>query len=113
MDLVVRAVDEAVRSLVLMSDYLASTPLWVGVGACLGCGYLERLGLPEPLAQGLLAWQELFDAHYRQEGGWDSPDVATTYEQNGHRLQAALQKALPDSVVQLDLWPITGQAPSV
>ncbi|WP_380176163.1 hypothetical protein ACFEMC_10690 [Kineococcus sp. DHX-1] len=113
MDSMVRAGDQQVGSLVLMSDYLAPTPLWVGVGACLGHGYLERLGLPEPLAQQLLAWQELFDAHYRQEGGWDSPDAATIYEQDGHQLQAALQEALPDSVVQLDLWPITGQAPSV
>lgn len=109
----VRTVDEQVGSLVLMSDYLAPTPLWAGVGACLGRGYLERLGLPEPLTQGLLAWQELFDAHYRHEDGWDSPDVATTYEQDGHQLRAALQEALPSSVVQLDLWPITGQAPSV
>ena len=109
----VRAVDKQVGSLVLTSDYLAPTPLWVGVGACLGRDYLERLRLPQPLVQGLLAWQELFDAHYRPEGGWDSPEAATTYEQDGHQLRSSLQEALPDSVVRLDLWPITGQAPTV
>ncbi|WP_432524274.1 hypothetical protein [Kineococcus sp. SYSU DK006] len=105
--------DEQVGSLVLMSDYLAPTPLWAGVGACLGRSYLEQLGLPEPLMQGLLAWQDLFDAHYRQDDGWDSQDAASTYEQDGRQLQKALQEALPHAVVQLDLWPITGQAPSV
>ncbi len=109
----VRALDQAVGSLVLMSDYLASTPLWIGLGACMGRDYLEQLRLPEPLVRDLLTWQELFDTHYRHEDGWDSPQAAKTYEQDGHRLRSTLQKALPDYVVRLDLWPVTGQAPGV
>lgn len=105
--------DEQAESLVLMSDYQAPTPLWSGVGTCLGRGHLDRLNLPETLVRGLLAWQQHFDAHYRSEGEWDSPEAATTYGRDGHDLQRALREALPRSVVRLDLWPITGQAPSV
>ena len=102
----VRTVDKQVGSLVLASDYLAPTPCGpravpaLDVTTSSGCACLSRWCL--------LARQELFDAHHRHEDGWDSPEAATTYEQDGHQLRSASQKALPDAVVRLDLWSITG-----
>jgi hypothetical protein len=98
-------------SLCLMTDYGAGTPLWIG-GENLSD--LEPLNLGPHLVRSLLSWQHHFDEHflYDREPSWDRPASRDWYAQEGARLHERLRRALPDIQVTLDLWPVTGKAPS-
>ena len=94
----------------LMTDYGASTPLWVGSR---NLSDLEPLHLRPHLVRSLFVWQHYFDEHFLhdQEPSWDNAVSRDWYAQEGVRLHECLRRALPDIQVSVDLWPVTGQTP--
>jgi hypothetical protein len=91
-----------------MTDYLAPTPVWADHTHVLPD--LSALGLTDHLVAELLAWQRYFDEHFSTDGLWDPPTGDQVYAATGRRLHGRLTRALPGTVVSLDLWPVEGTA---
>ncbi len=87
----------------LMSDYRAPTPLWLDTAHVLGD--LAPLGLSAHLVESLHRWQLYFDAHFSSTG-WDADERMRWYAAEGEVLRERLSRALPDTTIILDLWPV-------
>ncbi|MDX6278812.1 MAG: hypothetical protein QOJ72_2940 [Nocardioidaceae bacterium] len=88
----------------LMSDYMASWPVW-DHGGLTDQDEWEAI-LSPGLHCRLIDWQAYFEAYFDHRSGWTagSPDK---YRSEGEALAADLAKELgPGHEVRLDLWPI-------
>lgn len=93
----------APRSVRLASDYACGFPLWDGAGR-LSTGDLE---LSPELEQDLVAWQELFDAHFHWGRGWDDSSHEQAYATAADGLADRMRWELGDGAdVTVDLWPV-------
>ena len=90
----------------LATDYSAPTPLWSDAG---GLDYAE-LGLTPPLAARLAAWNDLFQDHYRWDGGWQDAQARASFAALAHRLVRDLEHELDPTEVVLDDWTGTVQS---
>lgn len=91
------------RPLQLASDYAADTPVWVDGGLLLD---LDQLGIDEQLQADLIAWQRVFEEHFRPTLAWDGPEPRARYAEQGPVLLDRLRTALPGVTIGIDLWPL-------
>jgi hypothetical protein len=96
------------RSLKLASDYAADTPIWVDGGLLRN---LDQLGIDKQLQADLIAWQLLFEEHFRPTLAWDGPEPRAQYAEQGPVLLNRLRIALPDVGIEIDLWPLEPDLP--
>jgi hypothetical protein len=90
----------------LMSDYSCGWPLWAR--GSLDDASAEALGLSEELAHDLLELQDVFDAGFHWERGWqragDEERYARLAVDTWYRLKRELHDQ--DVDVEIDLWPV-------
>lgn len=99
------------RGLCLEVDYGAPTPLWVNEGQAVITD-LTSLHLPPSLMNGLLAWQQHFDAHFSLDRWphWDSKVAEEWHVAAAHRLFQELVVALPLTKIMLRIWALDSES---
>lgn len=89
-----------VRHVRLSPDYGAPSPLWPNSDE------VDELVSPE-LLERLVAWQLVFDDHFRYDTGWRSPEVKERWARQASELERELRLELrPEIQLEVDLWPL-------